>query len=79
MQFLDVESIEDEDLRFKLRLEVYLLRSALKIKQLSEDGERFDSYISKRIEEIKKIAGDKIVRENGIIIYPPENLSDKNL
>lgn len=72
MEFLDVESIENEDLRFKLRLEIYLLRSAIKIKELSDDGERFDDYISKRNEEIKKIAGEKIVRENGIIIYPPE-------
>ncbi len=68
-EVLEVEKMEVE-LAFKLRLEIYLRRNALKIRELSKTPHKFDQYILDREEIIRSIAGENNVSENGQIIYP---------
>ncbi|MGP6207766.1 hypothetical protein ACNF42_07060 [Cuniculiplasma sp. SKW3] len=64
-----VESLP-EDESFKLRLEIYLRINALRVQKLSENKEKFNSYIKERERIIEEMIGDSMVSENGKIIYP---------
>lgn len=66
---LEVETM-DSELAFKIRLEIYLRRNAIKVRSLSKTPEKFDQYIKDREEIIHAIAGKKVVLEKGEIIYP---------
>lgn len=68
-EILDVETMEN-GLAFKLRLEIYLRRNAIKVRELSKTPQKFDQYIKDREEIIQSIAGKRSVSEKGRIIYP---------
>ncbi len=68
-EILEVETMEN-GLAFKLRLEIYLRKNAIKVRELSKTPQRFDQYIKDREEIIQSIAGKKSVSEKGMIIYP---------
>ena len=70
MQSISLESL-DNDAAFKLRLEIALRYQAIKIMQVSEDKEKFKTYIKERENIIHKLVGeDSEVREKGKVIYP---------
>lgn len=68
-EILEVETMEN-GLAFKLRLEIYLRKNAIKVRELSKTPQKFDQYIKDREEIIQSIAGKKSVSEKGKIIYP---------
>ncbi len=68
----EVVRVEDlqEDISFKLRLEIYLRINAIRVSKLSENGEKFSEYIKERERIIREIVGERSVSEKGKIIYP---------
>ena len=70
MHSISLESL-DNDVAFKLRLEIALRYQAIKIMQVSEDKEKFKTYIKERENIIRKLVGEDIeVSEKGRVIYP---------
>ncbi|MGC8608939.1 MAG: hypothetical protein ACP5UV_03605 [Thermoplasmata archaeon] len=71
MKEIRVEDLDPET-AFKLKLEIALLQNASKIKENSKHPERFDEYISSRIDkicEILQLKGNFSVSENGKVIF----------
>ena len=54
---INVEDM-DYDRAFKLRVEIYLRLSAIRIREHYENPEKFNSYIKEREQIIKEIVGD---------------------
>ena len=70
MHSISLESL-DNDVAFKLRLEIALRYQAIKIMQVSEDKEKFKTYIKEMENIIRKLVGEDIeVSEKGRVIYP---------
>ncbi|MCL4357026.1 MAG: hypothetical protein M1460_04075 [Candidatus Thermoplasmatota archaeon] len=66
---INVEDM-DYDRAFKLRVEIYLRLSAIRIREHYENPEKFNSYIKEREQIIKELVGDAEVMESGKKIYP---------
>ncbi|EQB67924.1 hypothetical protein [Cuniculiplasma divulgatum] len=67
---LEVETLE-ADFSFKLRLEIYLRNTAIRIRARSNTPEKFDDYIAEREKIIRSMIGkEQSVSDKGKIIYP---------
>ena len=66
---INVEDM-DYDRSFKVRVEIYLRLSAIRIREHYENPEKFNSYIKEREQIIKELVGDADVMESGKKIYP---------
>lgn len=69
-KILEVESL-DPDVAFKLRLEVYLRKNAMRVRELSKTPNKFDDYITERERIIISMVGKKCtISDKGKIVYP---------
>lgn len=70
MKTVNVEDL-DEDQSFKLRMEVALRTSALRIKEQSGEPGKFDAYIAEREKIIRDLVGDNVeLAYQGKKIFP---------
>ncbi len=66
---VNVEDL-DPDKGFKLRVEIYLRLSAIRIREHYSNPGKFDAYIKERERLIRELAGDAEINESGKRIYP---------
>jgi len=70
LKSLDITSLDNE-LAFRLRLQIALRYQAIKIRAVSSQPEKFDEYIAQRVAAIEKMIGKAVsVTDSGKIIYP---------
>ncbi|EQD41948.1 hypothetical protein B1B_14289 [mine drainage metagenome] len=67
---MDITTL-DNDVAFRIRLQIALRYQAIKIRAVSSQPEKFDEYIAQRVAAIEKMIGKAMsVSDNGKIIYP---------
>jgi len=70
LKSLDITTL-DNDVAFRIRLQIALRYQAIKIRAVSSQPEKFDEYIAQRVAAIEKMIGKAMsVSDNGKIIYP---------
>ncbi len=76
VKVFDINSF-DERKKFEVKLQVALLNNTIKIKENSNNPEKYDEYILERIQKLRDILNTTarfVIEEDGEIIYD----GDKN-
>jgi len=71
VKVFDINSFNERK-KFEVRLQIALLNNTMKIKENSKNPEKYDEYISERIENLRELlntTAEFVIEEDGKVIY----------
>lgn len=81
VKVFDINSFNERK-KFEIRLQIALLNNTMKIKENSKNPEKYDEYISERMEKLRELlntTAEFVIEEDGKVIYNKDNYDKKNI
>jgi len=81
VKVFDINSFNERK-KFEIRLQIALLNNTIKIKENSNNPEKYDEYISERMEKLRELlntTAEFVIEEDGKVIYDKDNYDKKNI